>query len=56
MWLTIFFSEFSDIKKLTMDNQSPPFFKTWKGFYLFVVGFLALLVIIFQLITSYYKP
>jgi hypothetical protein len=39
-----------------MSNQLPPFFKSWKGFYFFVVGFLVFLIVVFQLITTYYKP
>jgi len=40
-----------------MENnlQKPPFFKNWKGLYLFVLGFLAFLIILFYLLTDTYK-
>jgi glucose uptake protein GlcU len=38
------------------NSQKPPFFKNWKGLYLFVLGFLAVLIILFQLLTTTYKP
>jgi len=35
--------------------QKPPFFKNWKGLYLFVIGFLAILIILFKLLTNSYN-
>lgn len=32
-----------------------PMFKTWRGVYFFVLGFLAVLIILFSFITSYYS-
>jgi len=37
------------------DLKKPPFFKSWKGLYLFVLGFLGLLILLFYLLTNNYK-
>lgn len=37
------------------DSGTPPFFKTWKGMYIFVLINLGLTILIFALITFYYQ-
>ena len=37
------------------DLGTPPFFKTWRGMYIFVLVNLALTILIFALITFYYQ-
>lgn len=34
------------------DNDKAPFFKSWTGWYVFVIGFLLLLIILFYLFTK----
>ena len=36
-------------------EQQPPFFKTWKGMYTFVLAFLATLILLFHLFTKIYE-
>jgi hypothetical protein len=46
------------MKKKEEDDDDlgiPPFFKTWKGMYIFVLVNLALTILIFALITYYYR-
>ncbi|PKP48211.1 MAG: hypothetical protein CVT95_04655 [Bacteroidetes bacterium HGW-Bacteroidetes-12] len=61
MWVFVFilpqfFPNLAQQKTIMNNNQLPPFFKSWKGFYIFVVGFLVFLILLFQLITTHYKP
>ncbi|HUM48540.1 MAG TPA: hypothetical protein PLD84_16525 [Chitinophagales bacterium] len=39
------------------DDQKdlPPFFHTWKQFYVFVAGWLILLIVVFYLFTRYFS-
>lgn len=39
----------------TEEDGKPPFFRTWKQMYLFVLGNLAVTILIFYLITLYFK-
>jgi len=34
------------------DNDKAPFFSSWNGWYVFVIGFLVLLIILFYLFTK----
>lgn len=34
------------------DNDKTPLFSSWKGWYIFVIGFLVLLIILFYLFTK----
>jgi len=34
------------------DNNKPPLFRSWNGWYAFVIGFLLLLIILFYLLTK----
>jgi hypothetical protein len=36
-------------------SESPPFFKKWKSIYFLVVGFLALCIAVFYIITMYFN-
>ena len=36
-------------------EEKPPFFNSWKGWYLLVIGNLAFLIILFYLFTRYYS-
>jgi hypothetical protein len=36
----------------TSDNDKAPFFKSWTGWYVFVLAFLALLIVLFFLFTK----
>ncbi|CAN5802017.1 hypothetical protein BH24BAC1_BH24BAC1_16330 [soil metagenome] len=36
------------------DPEGPPFFNSWKSMYWLVLGNLALMVLVFYLITRYY--
>lgn len=42
----------TDIKEI---QDKPPFFKSWKGWYLLVVGNLIFLILLFYLFTRYYS-
>jgi len=33
----------------------PPFFKSWKGMYIFVLGFHTLLILAFYLFTKFFE-
>ena len=37
------------------DPEGPPFFESWRGMYLFVLGVLAVLVLLFSLLTLAYR-
>jgi hypothetical protein len=37
-----------------MSEERPPWFKHWKGMYLFVLGVLVLQIVIYYLITKAY--
>ena len=37
------------------ENDKPPFFRTWRGMYAFVLGTLALLIAILSAITWLYR-
>jgi len=37
------------------EDQKPPFFKTWNRLYWFVIGNLAVLIILFYLFTKAYQ-
>lgn len=37
------------------EDPSPPFFKSWKGAYIFVIAFLLLLIVLFYLFTIAYS-
>lgn len=37
------------------EKENIPFFKTWKGWYLFVIFFLVLLIILFYGFTKYFS-
>ncbi|WP_262896441.1 hypothetical protein [Adhaeribacter terrigena] len=37
-----------------MDTGKPPFFKTWRGMYLLVMGVLVLQIIVYYAITRYF--
>ncbi|MFL5729308.1 MAG: hypothetical protein ACJ75J_07455 [Cytophagaceae bacterium] len=37
------------------DLGKPPFFKTWRGMYIFVLINLAVTVLLFSLITFYFR-
>jgi len=41
--------------KPKQEHKKPPFFKSWKGMYIFVLAFLGLLILLFQIITTVYK-
>lgn len=34
------------------DNDKAPFFKSWRGWYVFVIAFLLLLIVLFYLFTK----
>lgn len=36
-------------------RDHPPVFKSWRGWYLLVIGFLLLLIILFYLLTKTYS-
>lgn len=36
-------------------EEKPPFFRSWKGMYWLLIGFLAFQVILYYLITLYYS-
>ncbi|MCH7973492.1 MAG: hypothetical protein IH949_06340 [Bacteroidetes bacterium] len=37
------------------ENEKPPFFKSWKGWYFLVLGNLAFLIILFYLFTKVFE-
>jgi hypothetical protein len=37
------------------DDGKPPFFRTWRGMYAFVLGTLAVLVVILSAVTWFYR-
>lgn len=41
--------------EVQVNEGQPPFFKTWRGMYALVLVNLALLIIIFYLITLYFR-
>ncbi|MGZ5242941.1 MAG: hypothetical protein ACXWDO_09730 [Bacteroidia bacterium] len=41
--------------EVKVQEGKPPFFNSWRGMYLLVIINLAVLVIVFSLITIYYK-
>jgi hypothetical protein len=44
-------------QKLTMHNEDDkaPFFGKWRGWYISVIVFLALLIVLFSLFTKYFE-
>jgi len=42
-------------KEKNDDLGTPPFFKTWRGMYIFVLVNLVITILIFALITYYYQ-
>lgn len=37
---------------MTDPNDKPPFFRRWSHWYMLVIGFLAVLIILFYLVTK----
>jgi hypothetical protein len=37
------------------DNEPPPVFRTWKQFYIFIAGWLVVLIAAFYLFTKYFS-
>jgi hypothetical protein len=38
----------------TYDNETPPILGTWRNVYIFVLAWLALLIVLFYLFTQYF--
>ncbi len=38
-----------------LPDEKPPFFKSWKTWYLLVIGFLVVLIILFYLFTKHFS-
>jgi glucose uptake protein GlcU len=38
-----------------LPDEKPPFFKSWNSWYAMVIGFLALLIILFYLFTKHFS-
>jgi hypothetical protein len=38
----------------TYDSEPPPILRTWRNVYIFVLGWLALLIVLFYLFTRYF--
>ena len=44
-----------DNKKNNLKDESPPLFKTWKGWYALVLGNLIFLIVLFYLFTKIFE-
>jgi hypothetical protein len=45
-----------EFKKILIEgDEKPPLFKTWKGWYSLVLGFLSFLIILFYIFTRIFE-
>jgi len=43
------------MKPQKTNQELPPFVKTWKQFYLLLIGWLAFLIVMFYIFTRYFE-
>ncbi|MFM9907887.1 MAG: hypothetical protein ACKVOW_00990 [Chitinophagaceae bacterium] len=43
------------MKSSNNDQEKPPLFKNWKGWYLMVILFLMVLIVVFYLVTKHFS-